>query len=523
MENGKNNGLDPEILELLGEVDVPGVEEEETPEAENEKITEEKEESVTIDSEHLKNILTGVKKEIVDVLTRTKLLYEDPPDKKDKFMYREKLSVAYWQLIGDLAPRTIGNMDLVKLLCFRYGLLDPEWLTESQLKLIKSVPQNEDINESLYYMDEWFNQVGVGKIKASVLDETVFLKKKGEKTNEKLDKKQGQLESELQLCRTREKNVEDIITMLENGYELVKSRVEWGIFPELELKEPLSDVQKDALSTMTEAIKDWIKIDKKLETSLDNIADLKQEIEELKELAENESEAGVEVDNEKIYNEFICIKQMYKMCVGRRGNHFPILDKDYFMGDSINLGTKKNVLRILKEVEYLDKGLFRRTHKGVENRIFPIVILLPSYGEEGVCWEPFDRHNRATSKSRLAIPMYTKNLKETVLTALGDLRWQIAKERAQHYWMEEGITGHYYEYYTEQGLKGDIKSFFINDYILWITKESQGVQKLDKRVRSAFWRYMPFPQKVKDILKTRGFAYLDLYKKDENIARSDGY
>jgi hypothetical protein len=34
---------------------------------------------------------------------------------------------------------------------------------------------------------------------------------------------------------------------------------------------------------------------------------------------------------------------------------------------------------------------------------------------------------------------------------------------------------------------------------------------------------MPFPQEIKDSLKNRGFVYSELYKKDQNIARSDGY
>ena len=47
--------------------------------------------------------------------------------------------------------------------------------------------------------------------------------------------------------------------------------------------------------------------------------------------------------------------------------------------------------------------------------------------------------------------------------------------------------------------------------------------KLDKEVRGIFWREMPFPEDVKVRLKNRGFAYGDLYKKDQNRAMSDGY
>jgi hypothetical protein len=89
--------------------------------------------------------------------------------------------------------------------------------------------------------------------------------------------------------------------------------------------------------------------------------------------------------------------------------------------------------------------------------------------------------------------------------------------------MEEGITGRYYQWFQGNKLRGDVKDSFVKDYILWITKESVGTQKLDREVRGLFWRLMPFPQAIKDNLKNRGFVYSELYKKDTNIARSDGY
>ena len=153
----------------------------------------------------------------------------------------------------------------------------------------------------------------------------------------------------------------------------------------------------------------------------------------------------------------------------------------------------------------------------------PNIILLASYGDTGVCWEPFEKFNRATSRGRVAIPMYPKSLPVAVITAMADLRWQVAKEKAQYYWMEEGITGKYYQWFTERKLRGDVREYFIRDYALWINKESQGMQKLDKDVRGIFWRMMPFPQHIKDNLRNRGFIYNDLYKKDQNIAKSDGY
>jgi len=214
---------------------------------------------------------------------------------------------------------------------------------------------------------------------------------------------------------------------------------------------------------------------------------------------------------------------MAKMCVGRQGNHFPVLMKQYFRASIRDIGTRENVINTMARVESLDPGLFERTYRGQVSRIVPHVLLLASYGDTGICWEPFERHNRASSRGRLAIPMFPKDLETSVICALADLRWQVAKEKAQHYWMEEGITGRYYQWCQEQRLRGDVKDYFIRDYVLWITKESQATQKLDREVRGLFWRMMPFPQGVKDSLKNRGFVYNDLYKKDQNIAMSDGY
>jgi hypothetical protein len=188
-----------------------------------------------------------------------------------------------------------------------------------------------------------------------------------------------------------------------------------------------------------------------------------------------------------------------------------------------DIATKENLMRMIEEIETIDPGIFLRKYKQEEHRIVPHFIIVPTYGDFGICWEPFEQSNRATGKGRIAVPMYSRELKTAVLYALGDLRWQIAKEKAMHYWMEEGLTGNYYEYTQANKLKGDLKEYFIQDYILWIKFESQGMQKLHKDVRSIFWRQIPFPQELKEELKNRGYYYSELYRKDQNRAVSRGY
>jgi 5'-deoxynucleotidase YfbR-like HD superfamily hydrolase len=69
----------------------------------------------------------------------------------------------------------------------------------------------------------------------------------------------------------------------------------------------------------------------------------------------------------------------------------------------------------------------------------------------------------------------------------------------------------------------DLKESFIENYILWLKYESQGIQKVDKEVRKIFWLNIPFPKEIKEILKNRGFHYKELYEKDKIREKSKGY
>lgn len=280
--------------------------------------------------------------------------------------------------------------------------------------------------------------------------------------------------------------------------------------------------QRNTLNEISNILKDLANYDKEIQRLFDQLDEASSELSELTERAAEVGET-LSVDRGVVEQEFNAVRQMAKMCVGRQGNHIPILMKQYFRPNIRDTATRENVIIEMATVEALDPGLFKRTFKRQTNRIVPHVLLVPSYGDRGICWEPFERFNRATSRGRIAIPIFPKDVRHAVITALADLRWQVAKEKAQHYWMEEGLTGSYYQWFTEKKLRGDVKEYFIRDYALWITKESEGTQKLDRDVRGIFWRNIPFPQHLRDTLRNRGFVYNELYKKDLNREISDGY
>ena len=308
----------------------------------------------------------------------------------------------------------------------------------------------------------------------------------------------------------------------------IKSRIEnLFVHPPIIGMEPhtasLSDSQRRMFTEISELMHRLAKNDKDLVKAQEEFKEAKSIYDSVESKLSNGPAAISTVDTGAISTEFDTIRQMAKMTVGRRGNQFPIFTREFYHCTEKGTGTRENVISILSWIESIDPGVFLRIHKNVPNRIVPYVLLVPTYGDRGFCWEPFDRYNRVTSRGRIVVPMYPRDLTIAVLTAVADLRWQVAKEKASYYWMEEGLTGQYYQHYEQMKLKGDLKEYFIEDYILWMTKESTGVQRLEKDVRGIFWRNMPFPKELKEDLRKRSLVYDELCKKDANREMSDGY
>lgn len=471
------------------------------------------------DKNYYKTALTGegdMSKRVHTILGE----FLNAKDSQDRSMHRGRFIPAYWELFRSVVARIHTSLPAPKQLMLRFGMLLPSIVSAEQRSTLSRVIMTNDTGEPIHYADEWLREVGRGRISASATDETKpSQRSEPGKVSALLDKTQGRYDAQLSLIRNVVQNIQAQEQILKEKIETMSNhdvRSEYGNLPA-----PYNEVQRSAIGEITNVVRRLSTVNKELASHYREIETLHDQ---LKNLKEKEQEVGaVQVDNKVIGEEANTIRQMAKLCVGRQGNHFPILMKQYFRPSLKDIGTRENVVNILADAEYLDPSIFLRTFKMQTNRIVPNVVLIPCYGEHGICWEPFERFNRASSRGRLAIPMFPKDLRVAVIAALGDLRWQVAKERAQHYWMEEGLTGWYYMWFSDNKMRGDVKDTFIQDYVLWITKESEGTQKLERDVRAIFWRYMPFPQDVKDNLKNRGFVYSELYKKDQNRAMSDGY
>jgi len=486
-----------------------------------EKIEDENGRDQLADPEYYKKVLGGEGDEaqrLHEILGK----YLKAADPKDKGVFRQQLVPAFWYLHSKVSLHSVSpQAPLPKQLLIRYGALLPSLLSPENRDTLRRVIFDKTIDEPLFYADEWIKAVATGMIKASSTDEVKA--RPGDdraKFSAIIQKAQGKRDAAEGIMKSKAEERRSFEAILKARVEdLTRHEAAPGLS---QVPEPYTDIQKRSMGELAEIVRKMLASDKELVQSL---SEFEKAGAELAATQEKASALGGEskADLQTVAREVETIKQMAKLCIGRQGNHFPFLTKDYFRGGIKEMGTRENIIKLFSWLESIDCEAFCRPYKTSLNRIVPFVVLLPCYGDIGICWEPFDRFNRASSRGRVALPMYPKNLLTAVVIAIADLRWQVAKEKASYYWMEEGLTGNYYQWFTAKKIKGDVKEFFIQDYLLWITKESEGIQKLDKEVRAVFWRFMPFAKEIKEKLKTRSFIYQELYQKDINRSLSDGY
>jgi hypothetical protein len=441
-------------------------------------------------------------------------------DPKDRSQFRMQISPVFWEYMGVLARQTILSMPDPKRFLLRFALLHPGVLSANHRQLFSTIIRKNRTNEPVYYLDEWFAEIGRGDIRPSSTDEVrVFRRNTEVHLKELHEKARGKLEGAKGMILLKDKERFGMDARIKDQIAALTTHTPSRVFANV--SDRYTDSQRKLFTEIQDLMRGMIRVDREIEGLLRDIENAESDVDALSGKLTLSGKAVTAIDTGAIDGEFQTIRQMVKMSVGRRGNAFPILSSEYFHCLPNGIGTRENVISVLSWIESIDEEAYIRIHRKQVERIVPYVILVPSYGDFGFCWEPFERLNKATSRGRIVIPMYPKNLTVAVLLAVADLRWQAAKEKASYYWMEEGLTGNYYQWFAKQKVRGDIKGYFMQDYFFWMTKESEGIQKLDKELRGIFWRYMPFTRRVKERLKSRNLVYQELYQRDLNRAISD--
>lgn len=498
-----------------------------------EKFTSDTPSEVFNDTKYYKTALTGENQSAqrVHQILSKYLTCQDP---KDRAVYRQQIVTSYWELLRGMVGK-MGFLEtpMPKKMLVRFGVLLPSLFKQETKDFFSKIYFENRENEPIMYVDEWFKEIASGRMNNSATDE----KKQVKTANMTADQAASAEQSRLMQLQAKNsgklQSTENILGIKENERRMLEEELQRSVEDLCQHNSVLglenhtagyTEQQRRMLPQITDILHRLSKNDKELSKVLEEYKEAKATYDNVQDKINAGGGASVATnDTEAVKLEFETVRQMAKMTVGRRGNQFPLFTREFYHCTERGTGTRENVIDVLRWIESLDPGVFHRIHKNIPNRIVPYVLLVPTYGDRGFCWEPFDRYNRVTSRGRIVVPMYPKDLKIAVLTAVADLRWQVAKEKASYYWMEEGLTGQYYQHFDQMKLKGDVKEFFIEDYILWMTKESTGVQRLDKDVRGIFWRNMPFPKELKEELRKRSLVYDELCKKDANREMSDGY
>ena len=475
------------------------------------------------DNSYIKKLLLGIEDAFAERFLQMKKNYETATDKEDKRMYRDKLGSMFWELYPMVAKLINPELSTAKRLFLRYGLVDLRNLSPEDQKFILEQPVTpvDYETETMFYADEWLQGIVDGKIKPSAVDETEgaaaatpaqtaqVASGKQEKHIALLQVEKGRFDG---FKAQRDKTLHDLSLIFEVLREIHAD-------PETNYEGVYSVEQSKALDEIPSLHKEIRKINKEMGLCARVMAKAQEALDELQMESNGGSDGGVAQNSssnkESLMSEVSNLRQMVKMTVGRKGNPFPLLTSGFLPKESRDYLFKGIVRKKLNQWLALDPEAFERTYKGEVMNIMPYMILLPGYGVTGACWEALDNDNKQFGRGRVVLPIFTRSADLSLLTGVGDIRWQAAKEIASYYWMEEGLTGRYYEYYLEAKLKGDLKTLFITDYLIWMTKETQGVQKLEQNARYVFWRYVPLPTDNKIKLSNKGYYYNQLWEKEQ--------
>ena len=341
-------------------------------------------------------------------------------DPKDRTVYRQQIVTSWWELIRVMCQKSADkNLEIPKRMLLRFAVVLPSLFTPEQKQLFSTVIFKNETGEPVYYLDEWFAEIASGRLTLSATDEARTPRKNdpsadAQRLQQLKSKNDGKLQNAESLLNSKEMERKMLEGELKNR---VESLCEHSVLLSLEPHQsPYTEAQKKLFAEIQEKLRALQKNDKELSGYLKEFEEAKAISSSLEDKMVNQPDA-VEINTGDLMIEFQTVRQMAKMTCGRQGNQFPVFTREFFHCVPRFTGFRENVLNILKWVEDNDPECFVRIHKNAKNRIVPYVLCLPTYGDFGFCWEPFDRYNRVTSRGRIVIPMYPRDLKIACLAA----------------------------------------------------------------------------------------------------------
>lgn len=270
----------------------------------------------------------------------------------------------------------------------------------------------------------------------------------------------------------------------------------------------------------------------KSEMDMDYTENLRER-KKLKEITEEQAKRLEHDSKEKVLYEIANMLTYNNRVVSGQATVFvPVLHADTFLNTVRKAKvTAMNINAAVNRVLQVDFGAFYRQTmytdpaRHIEKEyimveVFPDIILLPTYGTNGIMWQDITGRNR-TSAGRFLLPAFCDaNLEDIVTRLIGKFRWELCRTIQGVQWNDiktKSLTSEYMDYlqfYRKnhdlseekkeklklqiQKARNNSREVFCADYVLWVKFESQGSVRLNKVVREILATYCPFSKELRE-------------------------
>lgn len=231
-----------------------------------------------------------------------------------------------------------------------------------------------------------------------------------------------------------------------------------------------------------------------------------------------------EINNMLTYNN--------RIISGQATIFLPVLHQESFMGsvrrarlEALHINASVNKVVQVDYSAFYRQTLFTKPEDGIEKEYimietYPDVILLPTYGTNGIMWQDITGKRR-TSPGRFLLPAFCDaNLDDIMIRLVGRFRWELCRTIQGIQWNDiktKSLTSEYMDYlqfYRKnhelseekkeklkaqiQKARGASREVFVVDYVAWIKFEAQGSIRLNKVVRDVLATYCPFKKELRE-------------------------
>lgn len=217
---------------------------------------------------------------------------------------------------------------------------------------------------------------------------------------------------------------------------------------------------------------------------------------------------------------------------GKISTFVPILYKEIMVNHlDKSFVTSAKVNKAIQDLMKIDYSVFDRetlyvnkekkiAKEYIVKTVYPDVILMPTFGSNGVMWQEITGKKR-DSEGRFLLPIFTDISLTSLFTKIfGRFRWELCRSIQGLAWNDikyKSLTSEYSDYLQffrknkelseekKEKLKLQIqkgrnnsKEIFTLDYELWMNYEANGAIKLNKPVRELMATYCPFSKEIRD-------------------------